>query len=266
MYELSRIAAELDREAADTAGSTFIVASSVGPTGDIMAPFGPLTHGNAVEIFHKQAAGLKVGGTDVLWLETISTPEEYKAAAEGFALAGIDWCGTMSFDTASRIMMGMTSAGMVTMVEAMPNPPLGFGVNCGSGASDLLCAVLGFASQGCPLPIIEKGNAGIPKYFDSHIHYDDTPDLMAHYAVMAQVCGATIIGGCCGTMQDHLRKMRATLDSQTKRQAPTLDRITHRIGPFSSLNDGTSDTAAPKPRRRSGCITKTTAEKSAINP
>lgn len=172
----------------------------------------------------------------------------------------------MSFDTAGRTMMGMTSAGMVTMVEAMPNPPLGFGVNCDSGASDLLCTVLGFTSQGCPFPIIAKGNTGIPKYFDGHIHYDDTPDLMADYAVMAQDCGATNIGGCCGTMPNHLRKMRATLDSQPKRQAPTLDRITNRIGPFSSLNDGTSDTTAPQPRRRSGCISKTTAEKSVINP
>ena len=87
---MSRIAAELDLEAADTAGRTVIVASSVGPTDDIMAPLGPLTHGNAVKIFHKQAEGLKAGGADVLWLETISTPEEYKAAAEGFALAGLD--------------------------------------------------------------------------------------------------------------------------------------------------------------------------------
>jgi 5-methyltetrahydrofolate--homocysteine methyltransferase len=162
--------------------------------------------------------------------------------------------------------MGITSAALVTMVEALPNPPLGFGANCGTGASDLLRTVLGFASQGSPLPIIAKGNAGIPKYVDGHIHYDGTPNLMADYAVMARDCGATIIGGCCGTMPDHLRKMRAALDSRPKRQAPTLDQITDRIGPCSSLNDGTDDTAAPPPRRRSRRISKTTAEKSAINP
>ena len=52
-HELSRIAAELGREVADTAGRTVIVAGSVGPTGDIMVPLGPLTHGDAVEIFHE---------------------------------------------------------------------------------------------------------------------------------------------------------------------------------------------------------------------
>jgi 5-methyltetrahydrofolate--homocysteine methyltransferase len=73
-----------------------------------------------VEIFHEQAEGLKEGGADVLWIETISAPEEYKAAAEAAALAGMPWCGTMSFDTAGRTMMGVTSAGLVEMVKGCP--------------------------------------------------------------------------------------------------------------------------------------------------
>lgn len=89
-----------------------------------------------------------MGSADVLWLETVSAPEEYKAAAEGFALAYIDWCGTMSFDTADRTMMEMTLAAMTTIVEALLKQPLGFGANYGSGASDLLRTMLGFASQG----------------------------------------------------------------------------------------------------------------------
>ena len=81
---------------------------------------------------------------------------------------------------------------------------------------------------------------------------------MADYAVIARDCGATIIGGCCGTMPEHLRKMRAALDNQPKRQAPTLDRITDRIGPFSSLSDGTGDTKTAPPRRRSRRAAKNT--------
>ena len=110
---LSRISAEIGREVADKRDRPVVVAGSVGPTGEIMAPMGALTHDLAVEMFHEQADGLKEGGADVLWLETISAPEEYKAAAEGFALAGLPWCGTMSFDTAGRTMMGLTSADMV---------------------------------------------------------------------------------------------------------------------------------------------------------
>ena len=59
VFELNKAAAELGREVADKAGRTVIVAGSVGPTGDIMAPMGSLTHEIAVEMFHEQAEGLK---------------------------------------------------------------------------------------------------------------------------------------------------------------------------------------------------------------
>ncbi len=249
--ELSRVGAELGRDVADTAGRKVVVAGSVGPTGEIMEPVGTLSHALAVEMFHEQADGLKEGGVDVLWLETISAPEEYRAAAEAFSMVDLHWCGTMSFDTAGRTMMGVTSADMVQMVETLDTPPLAFGANCGTGASDILRTVLGFVAQGTERPLIAKGNAGIPKYVDGHIHYDGTPELMAEYAVMARDCGARIIGGCCGTMPDHLRLMRAALDERPRGDRPTLEQITAALGAFSSAGDGTGDDT-PKPRERRG--------------
>jgi 5-methyltetrahydrofolate--homocysteine methyltransferase len=205
---------------ADAAGRrTVIVAGSVGPTGEIMAPMGSLTHEIAVEMFHEQAEGLKAGGADVLWVETISAPEEYRAAAEAAKLAGMPWCGTMSFDTAGRTMMGFTSADLAAMVETLDAPPLAYGANCGVGASDLLRTVLGFRAAGSERPVIAKGNAGIPKYVDGHIHYDGTPELMARYAVLARDAGAKIIGGCCGTQPDHLRQMRCRAGRRRPRPA-----------------------------------------------
>ncbi|MBO9476912.1 betaine--homocysteine S-methyltransferase [Shimia sp. R11_0] len=248
--ELNRLAAEIGRDVADAARRPVVVAGSVGPTGDIMEPVGTLSHAGAVEMFHEQAEGLKEGGADVLWLETISAPEEYKAAAEAFALADMPWVGTMSFDTAGRTMMGVTSADMAQMVEALPNPPLGFGANCGVGAADLLRTVLGFSAQGIERPIVAKGNAGIPKYHDGHIHYDGTPELMAEYAVMARDCGATIIGGCCGTMAEHLKAMRDALETRPRGERPTLEQITEKLGGFSSTSDGTGEAEAPKRERR----------------
>jgi 5-methyltetrahydrofolate--homocysteine methyltransferase len=247
--ELNRIAAELARNVADKAGHPVVVAGSVGPTGEIMVPMGTLTYETAVEMFHEQAVALKSGGADVLWVETISAPEEFRAAAEAFALADMPWCGTMSFDTAGRTMMGLTSADMVKMVSKIPNAPLGFGANCGVGASDLLRTVLGFAAAGPELPIIAKGNAGIPKYHDGHIHYDGTPELMADYAVLARDCGAKIIGGCCGTTPEHLTAMRAALETRPRGERPTLDKITDALGAFSSASDGTGDGDEPGARR-----------------
>ena len=248
--ELNRIAAELGREVADASGRTVVVAGSVGPTGEIFQPMGTMTHADAVAIFHEQAEGLKEGGADVLWVETISAPEEYKAAAEAAALAGMPWAGTMSFDTAGRTMMGVTSAAMVDMVEKLPNPPLAFGANCGVGAADLLRTVLGFMAQGTERPVIAKGNAGIPKYHDGHIHYDGTPELMAEYAVLARDAGVRIIGGCCGTMPDHLRAMRHALETRPKGDRPSLETIATALGGFSSASDGTGGDDAPKRERR----------------
>jgi 5-methyltetrahydrofolate--homocysteine methyltransferase len=249
--ELNRVGAELGREIADAAGRPVVVAGSVGPTGEIFEPMGTLTHATAVEIFHEQAEGLKEGGADVLWIETISAPEEYRAAAEAAALAGMPWCGTMSFDTAGRTMMGVTSSALADLVETLPNPPIAFGANCGVGASDLMRTVMGFIAAGTHRPVIAKGNAGIPKYHDGHIHYDGTPALMAEYAVLARDAGVRIIGGCCGTMPEHLRAMRAALESRPKGPMPTLEDISSHLGGFSSVSDGT-DGEGPVRRERRG--------------
>ena len=189
-------------------------------------------------MFEEQARGLLAGGADVLWVETISAAEEFEAAALGIARTGAPWCGTMSFDTAGRTMMGLTSADMVALVAGLAHQPLAFGANCGVGASDLLRTVLGFRAAHPALPVIAKGNAGIPKFVDGHIHYDGTPELMADYAVLARDCGATIIGGCCGTTPAHLAAMRAALETTPRGPGPDLDTIAARLGGFSSASDG----------------------------
>ncbi len=232
--ELNRAAAELGREIADKADHPVVVAGSVGPTGEIMQPMGTLSYETAVEMFHEQAEGLKEGGADLLWVETISAAEEYAAAAEACQRAGMPFAGTMSFDTAGRTMMGVTSADFVKLVGKLPYPPVAFGANCGTGASDLMRTILGFTALGPELPVIAKGNAGIPKYVDGAIQYDGTPALMAEYAVLARDAGATIIGGCCGTMPEHLKAMRAAL------------------GPFSSASDGTEAPGCGDPSHNHG--------------
>jgi 5-methyltetrahydrofolate--homocysteine methyltransferase len=250
VHELNRVGAAIGRDIADASGRRVIVAGSIGPTGEIFEPMGTLTHARAVEMFHEQAEGLKAGGADVLWVETISAVEEYKAAAEAARLADMPWCGTMSFDTAGRTMMGITSAAMADMVETLAHPPIAFGANCGVGASDLMRTVLGFG--GSARPVIAKGNAGIPKYHDGHIHYDGTPDLMAEYAVLARDAGVRIIGGCCGTMPEHLRAMRSALETRAPGDRPTLDQISSALGAFSSASDGTGDQSNEPKRERRG--------------
>ena len=89
----------------------------------------------------------------------MSSQEEVEHAVAGARQTSLPIVFTMSFDTNGRTMMGVTSPAMVEMVEALPNSPLAFGANCGTGASDLLRTVLGFAATGTSRPIIAKGNA-----------------------------------------------------------------------------------------------------------
>jgi 5-methyltetrahydrofolate--homocysteine methyltransferase len=246
--ELSRLSAQLGAEVKNEFDHDIIMAGSVGPTGELMDPLGPLTFDKAVNIFSEQMLGLKEGGVDLVWIETMSAEEEYRAAAAAAKIVDIPWIGTMSFDTAGRTMMGITSTSFVEMVESLPDPPVAYGANCGVGASDLLRTVLGF--RNAKFPIVAKGNAGIPKFVDGKIHYDGTPELMAKYAVMAFNCGAKIIGGCCGTTPKHIKAMRSGLEKCNEPITPDLNDIVANIGAFSSESDGTDGVVQRKRIRR----------------
>ncbi|MEM8753423.1 MAG: betaine--homocysteine S-methyltransferase [Pseudomonadota bacterium] len=247
---LNRRAAELARDCADKAGRPVIVAGSMGPTGELLEPVGALTHAEAVEMFEEQARGLIAGGADVLWAETISSEEEMRAASEAASNVGAPFCGTMSFDTAGRTMMGVTSSGYAGIAGSLPATPIAFGANCGTGASDLLRTMLGLSEAAPDAVLIAKANAGIPFYEDGKIHYTGTPELMADYAILARDCGARIIGGCCGSKPEHVAAMRRALETTPPGgRRPSLDEIVEKLGAFTSDDDGTGD-KAPAPQRR----------------
>jgi len=105
--ELARRAAELARAVADAADRPIVVAGSVGPTGELFTPLGALTHEAAVASFTTQMQGLREGGADVAWIETMSSAEEVAAAAEAATATGLPYVVTYSFDTAGRTMMGL---------------------------------------------------------------------------------------------------------------------------------------------------------------
>ncbi|HUF57556.1 MAG TPA: betaine--homocysteine S-methyltransferase [Thermohalobaculum sp.] len=241
--EINRAAARLARECADEADRPVIVAGSVGPSGEILEPVGALGHADAVEGFSEQIEALMEGGADVIWTETISSEEELRAVVEAAERCGAPLCATLSFDTAGRTMMGVTSTAWAELAETLPKRPIAIGANCGTGASDLLRTVLGITEARPDLIVIAKANAGIPKFVDGHIHYNGTPELMADYARLARDAGARLIGGCCGTEPAHLRAMRAALEAHEPGPRPTLEEIVSRLGDFSSPDDGTGAAA-----------------------
>lgn len=248
--EISRMAAEIAREVSDRQGGSALVAGSVGPTGELMEPLGPLTHTCAVELFAEQGEGLKEGGSDLLWVETMSSWEEFTAAADACAKVGLPWCGTMSFDTAGRTMMGIMPTELTSRLASLSNPPIAFGANCGAGAADLVRVILEIAATKPDVPIIAKGNAGIPKFVGGKIHYDGSPSLMAEYAVLARNAGASIIGGCCGTTPFHLECMRRRLEGAPRGSPPQLAEVEAKLGDFTFSRDKLAGTRRSRRERR----------------
>ncbi len=248
--ELNRKAAEIARRVAAEAGREIVVAGSLGPTGDLLAPLGPLSEAEAVEVFSEQIAGLRAGGADVVWIETMSAPEEIRAAAAAATAAAMPYTITASFDTAGRTMMGLAPSALGDFAALLAPGPLAVGANCGVGASDLLISILAMTEAHPEAVVIAKANCGIPQWHGDHIHYSGTPELMALYAGLAADAGARIIGGCCGTSAAHLAAMRRALDHHHRAARPTEIEVTAALGPI--VSPGSKTASGEAAGRRGG--------------
>jgi len=244
VHELNKAAATIARREADKADRPVVVAGSVGPTGELFEPLGQLTYADAVACFKEQVEGLKAGGADVAWIETMSAPDEMRAAMEGAIAADLPYTYTGSFDTAGRTMMGLTPEALGGVAEGMVPPPVAHGSNCGVGASDLLLSVLSMTEADPDAIVIAKANCGIPVLRGAEVFYSGTPDLMERYAHLAIDAGARIVGGCCGTSPEHLAAMRKALDAHKPGPRPDRAMLERDIGPLIAPPVSASDRAA----------------------
>ncbi|MEL7428438.1 MAG: betaine--homocysteine S-methyltransferase [Pseudomonadota bacterium] len=249
VHELNRKAALIAREVAAEVDRAVIIAGSVGPTGELLAPLGQLTYEQCVEAFIEQMEGLKDGGVDVLWVETMSSAEEMQAAAEAANKVGMPYVVTASFDTAGRTMMGLLPSDLHTVFHA-GDKPVAVGANCGVGASDLLASVLEITSADPNAIVVAKANCGIPQIKGDVVEYTGTPELMHDYTKLAIDAGAKIIGGCCGTSCDHLKEMRRAIDVHTAAERPNISVIEARIGKMVNKPAAANDESSARNRRR----------------
>ena len=229
--ELNEKAAEIARNAADQADRDVFVAGSMGPLGELIEPVGTLEQDVATQAFIDQALALERGGCDLLWIETISSREELIAATTGAAATKLPFATCGSFDTNGRTMMGISPAEFVEICLEMDVQPFAIGSNCGVGPAQTVAATLEM-SNAYPnmFHYIAKANCGIPVWEGTQIRYTATPEQMYDYAQIARSTGATIIGGCCGTKYDHVRKMRTSLDQYKPMRKPTMADIEEKLG------------------------------------
>jgi methionine synthase I (cobalamin-dependent) len=210
--ELNQAAAEIARKVLGKADHPVYVAGSMGPSGELMQPLGPLTPEEAREGFAEQARALAEGGVDLLWVETMSDLAEVQSALEGIQSAvDLPFAVTMTFESRGRTMMGVTpEAALETL---LPYSPIAIGANCGNGPAEIEGVIEHMAATNPPVPLIAKSNAGMPRLDGDQIVYDATPEVMAEHAVRVRDLGARLIGGCCGSTPEHIVAMHAGLSS-----------------------------------------------------
>ncbi|WP_341768582.1 homocysteine S-methyltransferase family protein, partial [Escherichia coli] len=86
------------------------------------------------------------------------------------------------------------------------------GANCIVGPQRMLDLVRQLAET-TDLPILAFPTPGMPQLVKGHVTYDTAPDYFAKASARLIEEGARIVGGCCGTTPEHIRHLRALLDS-----------------------------------------------------
>jgi 5-methyltetrahydrofolate--homocysteine methyltransferase len=210
---LNQRAAELAREAA---GDRVFVVGDMGPTGQLLAPLGPLSAEEVREAYADQAAGLAAGGADLLLIETMSDLSEARAAIEGTRRSTqLPLFCTFSFDTRGRTMMGVRPK---QVAQELGMLLLGTGANCGRDPDEYM-GFLHEMREAAPQTILwAKPNAGLPRLGrNGQIIYDAAPQVLGELTPLLVEAGAQIVGGCCGTTPAHIAAMAAALGSRTPR-------------------------------------------------
>lgn len=202
--EVNKRAVALARQAvAERPG--VMVAGSIGPTGQMLKPYGALTPEEARDAFAEQAGALVEGGVDLLVIETMFAMEEALLAFEAARAATPDLPIVVSFsyEKKGRTMMGVRPA-QVMKTFAEKGAAM-VGANCGASLEEMEAVVREYAAAQPGFPIWAKPNAGLPRIDENkQTVYDLFPEEMGQAAMRNIEAGARVVGGCCGTSPEHL--------------------------------------------------------------
>ncbi len=208
-------AAAILRKVAEDSKKEIIVAGDIGPSGEVLAPYGELSFQDAKDGFAEQAAALIAGDIDLIWIETMSDLEEVRAAVEGTREISqeIPIVTTMTFDTHGRTMMGVTPEQAFETLSSFNVVALGG--NCGNGPEEIIEVITKMHALNHDTTLVAKANAGIPELVQGKAVYRASPETMADYAIKSYQAGARIIGGCCGSTPDHIAAISGALTKHT---------------------------------------------------
>ena len=200
-------AAEIAREAA---GDAVLVGGSLGPTGQLAEPLGPLGPDECAAAYAEQAAALAGGDVDLLVMETFFALEEALPAIRGIqSVSDLPLVVSFSFDRGTHTMMGVSPRDFVEAVA--PFGVAALGANCGRSLVDADAVVVELLDAADDIPVWVKPNAGVPKMVGDQVIYEATPEIIAEHVGRYVEQGVRIVGGCCGSTPAHVAAIVAAV-------------------------------------------------------
>ena len=202
-------AVRLARDAREIQGQPVFIAGSIGPTGQRLAPGGPLSPGETRAAFSEQIQALLEGGVDLLQFETFQSLAELREGIEAArALTDLPIVASMTYQEDGHTLAGDRPADVAKALSALG--VLALGVNCVVGPQGAI-GVVEQLVRATDLPLVAQPNAGLPRMIEGRAHYPATPQYFAESTQRLVAAGARIVGGCCGTTPEHIRAMHAAL-------------------------------------------------------
>ena len=212
-YDINLKAARLAREVASSYGSASepkFVAGSVGP-GTKFPSLGQITFNQLRDAYQIQAEALIDGGVDLILIETVfdllSAKAAIIAARRAMAKIGrqVPIQTQVTIELTGRMLPGTEIGAALTSLDAMKVDVIG--INCATGPAEM-SEHLRHLTAHSRTPVSCLPNAGLPSVVDGKMHYDLTPDELASYhSRFITELGVRVVGGCCGTTPEHLRKV-----------------------------------------------------------
>jgi len=197
------------------AGQDRLVLGGLGPTGELLSPFGELEPGEARRAYARQVRALAAEGVDAIICETFESSDELRLALEAAREScDLPLIASMKFNREPsgryRTMMGEGPEALAQV--AVECGCAAAGANCIKGIED--CVPLSQALGALlDLPILMEPNAGLPKLVEGRTVYPEGADVFQEHLTALHEAGARVIGGCCGTTPEHVRAIRTFADS-----------------------------------------------------
>ena len=210
LKELNAALAALSKEAA---GDRALVAGDLSTLGRPLEPVGDLPYGEAYGIYREQMEALAEAGVDLFALETLMGADEALAALDAASGLGLPVMVSFSAEADGGLLFGGSVWEAAAMAQELGAAAVG--VNCSVGP-DQLEAVVRSLAQAVRIPVAAKPNAGLPVMDEAgQAHYDMGPEEFARHMGVLAGAGAGVLGGCCGTAPEYIRRLAEVLGQGT---------------------------------------------------